>query len=194
MPHRPDVMIEEMMPSAITWCSSSGRTRCRRWHLDLRTGSGAPRRAGDEPGLRRVGYERTSSSRAETLRFAVRVVHDAAHLVGLRPSTPARGPREGDRGPGGYDESAYETERLLVPARDGTPVPVSLVYRKGTAPDGTHPLWLYGYGSYGFRPPSRSAGTACRCSIGAWCSPSPTSAAAGTWARSGTTRGGWRTR
>ena len=48
-----------------------------------------------------------------------------------------------------YDESAYETRRLLVPARDGTPIPVSLVAKKGITPDGTHPLYLYAYGSYG---------------------------------------------
>ena len=54
---------------------------------------------------------------------------------------------------GGYDESAYETRRMLEPAHDGTLVPVSLVYRKGTVPDGTHPTWLYAYGSYGFATP-----------------------------------------
>jgi oligopeptidase B len=54
---------------------------------------------------------------------------------------------------GGYDESAYETKRISVPARDGMSIPVSLVYRKGTAPDGTHPLFLYGYGSYGSTVP-----------------------------------------
>lgn len=54
---------------------------------------------------------------------------------------------------GGFDESAYETRRVLEPTRDGTLVPVSLVYRKGTTPDGTHPLWLYAYGSYGFATP-----------------------------------------
>ena len=48
-----------------------------------------------------------------------------------------------------YDETAYETKRVLVPARDGTPIPVSLVAKKGVTPDGTHPLYLYAYGSYG---------------------------------------------
>ncbi len=48
-----------------------------------------------------------------------------------------------------YDDSAYETKRVLVPARDGTSIPVSLVAKKGVTPDGTHPLYLYAYGSYG---------------------------------------------
>jgi oligopeptidase B len=50
---------------------------------------------------------------------------------------------------GGYDPSRYETERLMVPAKDGVLVPVSLVYRKGLKKDGSAPLLLRGYGSYG---------------------------------------------
>ena len=49
----------------------------------------------------------------------------------------------------GYDASRYETQRLWATARDGTKVPVSLVYRKGYRPDGTGALLQYAYGSYG---------------------------------------------
>ncbi len=48
-----------------------------------------------------------------------------------------------------YDASRYEVRRLTIPARDGTPVPVSVLLRKGTALDGRNPLLLYAYGSYG---------------------------------------------
>jgi oligopeptidase B len=51
--------------------------------------------------------------------------------------------------PSGYDAANYETERLMIEARDGVKVPVSVVYRKGFAKDGTGKLFLYGYGSYG---------------------------------------------
>jgi oligopeptidase B len=50
---------------------------------------------------------------------------------------------------GGFDPSRYECKRLWAPARDGVQVPVSIVYRKGTKLDGSNPLWLYAYGSYG---------------------------------------------
>jgi oligopeptidase B len=43
----------------------------------------------------------------------------------------------------------YLSERIFVTARDGAKVPVSIVYRKGTKRDGSAPLLLYGYGSYG---------------------------------------------
>ena len=49
--------------------------------------------------------------------------------------------------PSGYDESLYATERLEIPARDGTAIPVSIVYRKDRT--GAGPLHLYGYGAYG---------------------------------------------
>lgn len=44
----------------------------------------------------------------------------------------------------------YTSERLYVEARDGSKVPVSLVYKKGMKKDGNTPLMLYGYGSYGY--------------------------------------------
>lgn len=50
---------------------------------------------------------------------------------------------------GSFNAKDYTSERIWVPARDGVRVPVSLVYRKGTVLDGTAPLLLYGYGSYG---------------------------------------------
>ncbi len=51
---------------------------------------------------------------------------------------------------GGYDPSQYATERLWATARDGTRIPVSIVYKKGFPRDGKGALLLYGYGSYGY--------------------------------------------
>lgn len=50
---------------------------------------------------------------------------------------------------GGYDPSQYGTERVFARARDGTQVPISIVYRKPLQKDGSRPLLLYAYGSYG---------------------------------------------
>ena len=49
----------------------------------------------------------------------------------------------------GYDASKYTTERVWVEARDGTQVPVSLVYRNGFEKNGKGALFQYAYGSYG---------------------------------------------
>src|SRR5579863_3786908 len=50
---------------------------------------------------------------------------------------------------GGYDPALYQSERIYATAPDGVEVPVSLVYKKGLLRDGSAPLLLYGYGSYG---------------------------------------------
>jgi oligopeptidase B len=49
----------------------------------------------------------------------------------------------------GYDRSKYESKRIWAKGKDGTEIPISLVYRKGLKLDGSNPLLLYGYGSYG---------------------------------------------
>ena len=50
---------------------------------------------------------------------------------------------------GGFKRTDYVTERRFVTARDGVRIPLSIVYKKGTALDGSAPALLYGYGSYG---------------------------------------------
>ncbi|UVO55383.1 S9 family peptidase [Sphingomonas sp. SUN039] len=61
--------------------------------------------------------------------------------------------------PSGYDKAKYATERLDLPARDGTMIPVSVVYPADFPKDGSRPLYLYGYGAYGIAiPPGFSTG------------------------------------
>ena len=61
--------------------------------------------------------------------------------------------------PSGYDRSKYVTERLMIPARDGKQVPVSIVRLKDSPKNGSGKLFLYGYGAYGYAiPPSFSTG------------------------------------
>jgi oligopeptidase B len=55
--------------------------------------------------------------------------------------------------PGGFDRSLYRSERLFAAAPDGTKIPVSIVYRKDKKGEGANPLYIYGYGSYGYALP-----------------------------------------
>lgn len=50
---------------------------------------------------------------------------------------------------GDFNKNDYQSERLWATAKDGTKVPISLVYKKGIKKDGTNPLLQYAYGSYG---------------------------------------------
>ena len=61
--------------------------------------------------------------------------------------------------PSGYDAARYATERLTIAARDGTGIPVSIVYPAGFPRDGSRTLFLYAYGAYGHAiPPGFSTG------------------------------------
>lgn len=51
--------------------------------------------------------------------------------------------------PAPIDASAYTSSEVLARSADGTPVPLSIVYRRGIALDGSHPTYLEGYGAYG---------------------------------------------
>jgi oligopeptidase B len=51
--------------------------------------------------------------------------------------------------PSGFDSSRYEVRRFMAPARDGARVPVSVLLQRGAPQDGSRPLLLYAYGSYG---------------------------------------------
>jgi len=56
--------------------------------------------------------------------------------------------------PGGFDPANYGSERVMIEAADGVAVPVSVVYRRDRfAGDGSNPLYVYGYGSYGYALP-----------------------------------------
>ena len=56
--------------------------------------------------------------------------------------------------PSGHKSEDYITDRILVRARDGAEIPVTLLYHKDTPRDGTPPCLLYGYGSYGITIPA----------------------------------------
>jgi len=55
--------------------------------------------------------------------------------------------------PGGFDRELYASERVFATASDGVAVPVSVVYRKDKRKAQENPLYVYGYGSYGYSLP-----------------------------------------
>jgi prolyl oligopeptidase len=63
--------------------------------------------------------------------------------IATRASTVFRAPRVP-----GYDAAAFETKQVFYPSKDGTRIPMFLVYRKGLTLDGNNPTLLYGYGGF----------------------------------------------
>jgi oligopeptidase B len=56
--------------------------------------------------------------------------------------------------PSGHNSADYVAQRLFAPAADGETIPISLLYRRDVAFDGTTPCLLYGYGAYGLSIPA----------------------------------------
>jgi len=71
--------------------------------------------------------------------------------------TRARTLRKRQEVPSGHNPAAYVTRRLQAKAPDGETVPISILHRRDVEPDGSAPLLLYGYGSYGYAIPASFA-------------------------------------
>ena len=96
------------------------------------------------------GYEFDTT----TLRFTYSSMTTPARVYDYDMAKRTRVLRKEQEVPSGHDAGAYVTRRVFAPAADGETVPVSLLYRKDTPLDGSAPLLLYGYGSYGMSIPA----------------------------------------
>ena len=104
-----------------------------------------------------VNLDTNLEFQADTLRLEYSSMVTPTTVYDYHLDTDELEVRKVQQVPSGYDSSEYVTERVMATARDGALVPASLVRRRETPVDGTAPLYLYGYGAYGFAiPPSFS--------------------------------------
>lgn len=96
------------------------------------------------------GYEFDTTS----IRFTYSSMTTPASVFDYDVETKERTLRKQQEVPSGHNPDDYVTRRLYAPAHDGETVPVSLLYRKDTPLDGSAPVLLYGYGSYGISMPA----------------------------------------
>jgi oligopeptidase B len=91
----------------------------------------------------------------DVIRFVYSSMTTPAETFDYNMRTRERVLRKRQEVPSGHDPSLYVTRRVFAPTADGESVPVSLLYRKATAIDGSAPLLLYGYGAYGISMPAQ---------------------------------------
>ena len=96
------------------------------------------------------GYEFDTT----TLRFAYSSMTTPEQIFDYDMATRDRSLRKQQEVPSGHDPADYVTHRLSAPSHDGASVPVSILFRRNTRLDGSAPLLLYGYGSYGHAIPA----------------------------------------
>jgi oligopeptidase B len=114
--------------------------------MDLDGGSSRPVGSGD--GAWTAYLDANPNASADVLRYAYTSMVEPRTVVGFDMGSGASTVLQVKEVPG-YDASKYETRRIHATARDGERIPVTLLARKGTRPDGTAPLLAYGYGAYG---------------------------------------------
>ena len=90
----------------------------------------------------------------ETIRFSYSSMTTPSQTFDYNVATGERVLRKEQEVPSGHTADDYVTRRLMAQAADGETVPVSILYRKDTPLDGSAPLLLYGYGSYGISIPA----------------------------------------
>ena len=96
------------------------------------------------------GYEFDTT----VVRFIYSSMTTPAQVYDYDMETRQRTLRKTQEVPSGHDPADYVTRRVFAPAKDGALVPVSILYHRDTPLDGSAPLFLYGYGSYGIPIPA----------------------------------------
>lgn len=96
------------------------------------------------------GYEYVT----DTMRFSYESPTTPEETYDYNMATRERTLRKRQDVPSGHDPADYVVRRIMAPGHDGVEIPVTVLYRDGTALDGSAPLMLYGYGSYGITIPA----------------------------------------
>jgi oligopeptidase B len=86
----------------------------------------------------------------EILRYGYNSMTTPASVIDFNMKTKVKTIKKEQQVLGGeFDKNNYQSERLWATSKDGTKIPMSIVYRKGIKKDGTNPVLQYAYGSYG---------------------------------------------
>ncbi len=146
IPHRPDVLLEDFDIFREYLVLSERKDGLVQLRVRPWTGRNEHYLEFGEPAyLAYVSTNRQFDTRV--LRFVYTSLTTPTTTYDYDMSTRRKTLLKRDQILGGFDQANYVTERLYTTARDGARVPVSIVYRKGTARPA--PLLLTGYGSYG---------------------------------------------
>jgi oligopeptidase B len=164
IPHRDDVMLEDvdLFSGFFVACErENGLPRLRVWRF---TGEGAG--FGDEATLNaEIAFPEPAYSAqphinrvfgATTFRYAYQSLVTPSSVFEYDVASGVSTLLKQLEIPGGFDRALYASERVYATAVDGAKVPVSLVYRKDKLRKGGtdgNPLYVYGYGSYGYSLP-----------------------------------------
>ncbi|GLH66808.1 oligopeptidase B [Geothrix edaphica] len=149
IPHRADVLLEGIEPFRDFLVVAEKSQGLERFRIrDLKTGTW--RKVAFPESVYAASPGGTPEYTSKTFRFVYQSMVTPQSIYDCDMATGKQTLLKETEVLGGYDRSQYATERLWATARDGAKVPLSVVYKKGVKRDGSAPLFLYAYGSYGF--------------------------------------------
>src|SRR4051812_44822513 len=157
LPHRADVMLEEvdLFSAFYIACErEDGLPRMRVWRFVGNTAVAEPlgEIAFPEPAYSAHPHiNRIFDSTAFRYAYQSLVSPSSVYEYNLRTETSVL--LKEVEIPGGFDRTLYASERVHAKAEDGASIPVSIVYRRDKREPGSNPLYVYGYGSYGYSLP-----------------------------------------
>jgi oligopeptidase B len=156
IPHNPKIKIEDVNffnGYAVVSESENGLE-----YLEVRDmKSGKAHRVATPESVYTIGMSTNPEFDTPTFRFTYSSMVTPQSIFEYDPKTKDSKLLKQQEVLGGFDKTKYETTRVWAVARDGVKVPVSLVMKKGTKLDGSAPMLLYAYGSYGASMPPNFA-------------------------------------
>ena len=155
--HRADVMLEDFDLFAnffVTTEREDGLPRLRLWRFNSSDPEATPGGgiSFPEPAYNAFAHINRDFN-AHTFRYAYQSLVTPSSVYEYDLATTASKLLKQVEIPGHFNRSLYKSERVHATATDGTRVPISLVYRKDRFRKGMNPLYVYGYGSYGYSLP-----------------------------------------
>ena len=153
VPHRPGVLIVDFVVFA-HWLVRLERENALPRIVVRELESGEEHAIAFEEEAYSLGLAGGYEFDTDTLRFTYSSMTTPEHVYDYDMRTRERTVRKVQEVPSGHDPTEYVTRRILAPSHDGEAVPVSLLHRRDTPIDGSAPLLLYGYGSYGMSMPA----------------------------------------
>lgn len=146
--HREDVLLEGVQPFR-DFIVLSERTGGLNRLVVIGVADGKRQEIGFDESAYDVWVDDNREYDSDVLRFAYTSLTTPVSIYDYTMSTGERELMKQREVLGGYDPSNYVSERVMVPARDGVDVPLSILRRADLTMDGSAPLLLYSYGSYG---------------------------------------------
>ncbi len=153
IPHRPGIFIVAMMVLK-NWLVRMERENALPRIVIRDMNSGREHSIAFDEEAYSLGIGEMREYDTDTLRFSYSSMTTPAQVFDYNMKTRERVLRKTQEIPSGHDASLYQTRRVQALAHDGENIPVTLLYKKSTPLDGSAPLWLYGYGSYGISMPA----------------------------------------